>query len=174
MKKLDSIKIGKKPKSQIVNGKEPYIIAYSLSKHEECHVYQNNTLLGAFYPMGKRKLILKSSKDKDDLEVIDSYYERIETIQKQSGNPVDKTGFLSDQYSEVSAVMISKIGGICYNELFEKFIPDKTEPLSLLKNDLILIHNFHARNPLPKRIFDVNLEYEYIEDSECGRLVEVK
>ena len=108
-------------------------------------------IVRAVFPIGA----LTAVWDKSKHEIVDTYYDYRNTLNKRSGAKIETDIFLSSEFSDVSAVVYS-------------FIDAANHP-QIEGQDFRLVHNPSAKTPLPRGFFKLGREY-WLEGNEVVNL----
>jgi hypothetical protein len=98
-------------------------------------------IVRAVFPIGP----LSAVWDKSKYEIVETYYDYRDTLNKKSGAKVETDIFLSSEFRDVSAVVYS-------------FVDAANHP-QIEGQDFRLVHNPSAKNPLPRGFFKLGREY---------------
>lgn len=144
-----------------IEDRDYYIVAIGLSGVP----FANDTLghggcLGAFYPKGNLSVDFDPRTGQSVSEAYFSYREGFaKTGQNGEQRLLRNDYFLVDDFSHVSAVLIGREDVNFY--LHSELIGQGKFSEMLQCQDLMLLHNSRARNPLPRGLLDVRFEVEY-------------
>jgi hypothetical protein len=143
-------------KSENIDPCVPFIIAISLSKIMRINYATDPmSIIGSVLGIGDLVVPL-SVGDKDGMvEDLDAYYQYEDGVRNHNGALINKNIFLEGG-ENISAILISKIN---YSDPVEFFLLKEEKNV----NDLMLVHNPTAKNPLQHKLLQV--QYEYILDS---------
>jgi hypothetical protein len=98
-------------------------------------------IVRAVFPIGPLTAIWDKSKH----EIVETYYDHRDSLNKKSGAKVETDIFLSSEFSDVSAIVYS-------------FVDAANHP-QMEGQDFRLVHNPSAKNPLPRGFFKLGREY---------------
>lgn len=98
-------------------------------------------IVRAVFPIGPLTAVWDRSKH----EIVETYYEYRDSLNKKSGSKVETDIFLSSEFSDVSAVVYS-------------FVDPANHP-QVEGQDFRLVHNPSAKNPLQRGFFKLGREY---------------
>lgn len=132
---------------------EPFIVAISGSGifgHIRTSEREMPYIVKSVFPIGNLGVVLS----RKTFEIIDRKYSERWHIEKQSGGRVATDFFLNQEYSAISAVLFTD------HTMFS--------PTSTTAEELLLIHNPLAKNPIELGLLDVKREF-WVQD---GRLKE--
>lgn len=137
-------------KNSYVNPRDPFIIAIDRSPLEHMDA-QIPLILKCLFAIGHQVLFLKRTTPQPNAE--GSTWSSRDKLNKASGSEVGMLMFRDSSYEGISAVIYCTRG-----------ILSSPRELNQLGSNFVIVHNPHAKNPLPDNYFSFGEEWKQVGD----------